>query len=288
MASFILQQGKVTFCRLVNSTAVTARKMTVGSKTLANGVNIYYEKVGQGNHPILLIPGALGSTETDFQPQLKNLNRKEFTVVCFDPRGNGKSRPPERDFPPDFLYRDANDGAALMEILGFKQYSVVGWSDGGNSACILAANCPERVNKLVVWGSNAYFSKEELNLYKGIRDLEKWSTKMKQPMVDMYGGKLFEKMWHGWVDAFDRMAKNCDEDGNTDLYKSELPKITCQTLIVHGMKDALVPKFQPEFLHKNIKNSRLICWEDGKHNLHLRYAERFNALVEQFLTSSKL
>ena len=44
------------------------------------------------------------------------LNHDKFTVICWDPRGYGKSRPPERDFPVDFFYRDANDAAKLMEV----------------------------------------------------------------------------------------------------------------------------------------------------------------------------
>jgi len=58
-----------------------------------------------------------GCTETDFAPQLAGLNRQKYTVIGWDPRGYGKSRPPNRDFPLDFLYRDADDAAALMQVM---------------------------------------------------------------------------------------------------------------------------------------------------------------------------
>ena len=58
------------------------------------------------------MPGALGSTQSDFGPQLKGLS-DDFTVVAFDPRGYGKSIPPKRDFPADFFARDADDAAGL-------------------------------------------------------------------------------------------------------------------------------------------------------------------------------
>lgn len=57
-----------------------------------------------------------GSTWTDFGPQLKTLNKERFTVVGFDPRGYGQSRPPDRDFPPDFFERDAKDAVDLMQV----------------------------------------------------------------------------------------------------------------------------------------------------------------------------
>lgn len=64
----------------------------------------------------ILVSSATGSTRTDFEPQLKSLNKERFTVVGWDPRGYGQSRPPDRDFPPDFFERDAKDAVDLMKV----------------------------------------------------------------------------------------------------------------------------------------------------------------------------
>ena len=90
---------------------------TISSKIQVNGVEIHYEVAGQSNHVVLCLPGALGSTQSDFGPQLKELE-DEFTVIAFDPRGYGKSIPPKRDFPANYFVRDANDATALMKTLG--------------------------------------------------------------------------------------------------------------------------------------------------------------------------
>lgn len=37
-------------------------------------------------------------------------------MVAWDPRGYGHSRPPDRDFPMDFLERDAKDAVDLMKV----------------------------------------------------------------------------------------------------------------------------------------------------------------------------
>ncbi|KAG0444387.1 hypothetical protein HPB47_013853 [Ixodes persulcatus] len=55
------------------------------------------------------------STRTDFSPQLEKLDRKQFTLVAWDPPGYGFSRPPERTFPVDFYHRDARVVAQLMK-----------------------------------------------------------------------------------------------------------------------------------------------------------------------------
>ena len=46
----------------------------------------------------------------------------------------------------------------------------------------------------------------------------------------------------------------CGVLGN--ICDDKLGDIKCPTLIVHGQKDALVPQFHADHLHKNIKGSR--------------------------------
>ncbi len=60
----------------------------------------------------------IGSGESDFGPQLANLDGKVFTIVAWDPPGYGKSRPPDRDFSKgkETFYEDARLAAALMKV----------------------------------------------------------------------------------------------------------------------------------------------------------------------------
>ena len=97
--------------------SITRFMHSESGKCLVNNVELYYEKVGQGPKVLLCLPGALGSTRTDFGPQLEQL-KKNFTLIAFDPRGYGKSIPPNRDFPLDFYHRDADDAFGLMQHLG--------------------------------------------------------------------------------------------------------------------------------------------------------------------------
>src|SRR5579871_5291235 len=123
------------------------------------GLELHFERRGQG-HPLLLIPGALGTGAGDFPGQIDWFAERGFEVIAPDPRGYGRSRPPERDYPLDFYHRDASDMFALMSDLGHVRFSILGWSDGGNVAVIMAAACPERVAKLVVFGGQSYLTAE--------------------------------------------------------------------------------------------------------------------------------
>ncbi|XP_075682803.1 serine hydrolase BPHL isoform X4 [Rhinoderma darwinii] len=143
-------------------TAITSGRMEV------NGANLHYQRTGCGDHVLLLLPGALGSSQTDFGPQLKFLNKDIFTIIGWDPRGYGLSIPPARDYPADFFSRDAKDAVDLMQAMNFKRFSLLGWSDGGITALIAAGSYPSLINKLVVWGANAYVTEEDLDLYNAV------------------------------------------------------------------------------------------------------------------------
>ncbi|XP_072535513.1 valacyclovir hydrolase isoform X2 [Salminus brasiliensis] len=223
---------------------------------------------------------SLGSGQTDFGPQLEKLDKRRFTVVAWDPRGYGCSRPPDRDFPLDFFHRDAKDAVDLMQALGFRRFSLLGWSDGGITALITAALNPALIKKIVVWGSNAYVSEQDVKIYNAIRDVSLWSERMRKPMEEMYGTQYFTQTWERWVDGISQFTRNPQGSICTEL----LQLIVCPTLIVHGAKDPMVPSFHPEYLLQNIRGSRLHIMPEGKHNLHLRFATEFNTLVEKFLT----
>ena len=143
------KSNKVTFHR--NTRCVS----TISSKRKVNGVEIHYEVAGQGSDVILCMPGALGSTQSDFGPQLKGLS-DEFTVIAFDPQGYGKSIPPKRDFPADFFARDADDAAGLMNDLS-KCTTVVNNLRHirrfytPNAAILITSENRQRISALLLW-----------------------------------------------------------------------------------------------------------------------------------------
>lgn len=231
-------------------------------------------------HPILCLPGALGTARTDFEPQLEELPalNSDFNVISFDPRGYGKSRPPRRDYPLNFLERDADDAKAIMDQLGYKKFSVIGWSDGANSGAILAAKYPESVNRLVLIGGNAYISQEDVECMRSISDISTWSEKMYTALHQVYGSDL-QPMWTEWFKTYTKLHTL-----GGDLICSYLPEIKCKTLVTAGTKDPLVPTFHAEYLHERIGHSKLHWFEGGKHNVHLKFASEFNQLVAEFLT----
>ena len=240
------------------------------------GVNLYYEDRGQGQ-PLLLIPGALGTGQSDFSPQLDALPGEGLRVIAPDARGYGKSRPPAREFPLDFYEQDARDCAALMDAIGCDSYAVGGWSDGAIIGLLLTLIRPRNVAKLVIWGGNAHLTTEDIEAYEQTRLLSSWSSRMVQAMGEIYGDQL-QNLWSAWCDAMQAIYK-----AGGDICRQRLGEIHCPTFILHGSKDPLVPNFHADILHQGIPGSRLHFFPEGKHNIHQAYAQEFNRLLVEFL-----
>jgi valacyclovir hydrolase len=241
------------------------------------GLTMHFEKAGQG-HPLLLIAGALGTGAGDFPGQIGWFAERGFEVIAPDPRGYGRSRPPERDYPPDFYHRDAADMFALMSALGHQRFSIIGWSDGGNVAVIMATERPERVASLVVFGGQSLLTAEEITAFNNIRKISAWSPRAAEAMRAIYGEAL-DDLWDRYVAGQEALF-----NAGGDLYRPLLKKVRCPTFVLHGAKDPLTPGLHAEAIHRAIAGSRLHIFPEGKHNIHIRYADEFNRLVYAFLT----
>ena len=240
-------------------------------------MSLHFEQTGQG-HPLLLIPGALGTGASDFPGQTGWFAERGFDVIAPDPRGYGRSRPPERDFPLDFYQRDAADMFALMAALVHPRFSVMGWSDGANVAAIMAAEEPGRVQKLVVFGGQSFLTAEEIAAFNNIREISAWSPRAAEAMRAIYGEGL-DELWDRYVAGQEALFH-----AGGDLYRPLLAKIRCPTFVLHGAEDPLTPGLHAEAIHRGIAGSRLHIFPKGRHNIHIRYAEEFNGLVHAFLT----
>ena len=244
-----------------------------------DGTDIHYVQAGCGPHTVLMLPGALGSGATDFAPQLKHLNHDKYTLIAWDPQGYGYGQAAGRDWSGNFLLRDAHQAAKLMQKLDHTRYSLLGWSDGGITALLMAAHHPTSVRRVVQWGANAYLTEGEIASYQSIRDISAWSERMRTPFIQMYGERKFQELWENWIDNFCRFYT----DHQGDVCRSALSRVTCPLLTVHGQKDPLVPQFYADYITQHVKGAELKNFPEGKHNLHMKYFKEVNLLIEDFL-----
>jgi len=114
-----------------------------------DGVPIHYIERGTGPDAVVLVHGFLGNT-LSFRYLIPDL-AKDRRVVAVDLKGFGFSgRPKKGDYS---MTAQARLVVRLMDKLGIDRASVVGHSLGGEVGMRVAANSPERVDRLVLAAS---------------------------------------------------------------------------------------------------------------------------------------
>ena len=115
-------------------------------KIKVNGIEMYYEKAGEGR-PLVLVHGN-SADHREFKDSIWLL-RRHFTVYNVDSRCHGLSTKVD-----ELHYTDmADDMVAFMDQLDLRDVVFYGFSDGGIIGLLAAMKC-ERIGMLITSGAN--------------------------------------------------------------------------------------------------------------------------------------
>jgi len=120
-----------------------------GHWAVVNHHRIYFEVYGTGR-PLLLLHGGGGDIRGAWGKQIEEFSRTH-EVIAPEQAGHGHS--PDVEGPMTYA-RMTEDTAALLKLLTVSGVDVVGWSDGGIEALMLAVRYPELIRRVVVTGAN--------------------------------------------------------------------------------------------------------------------------------------
>ena len=96
---------------------------------------IYYEENGAGE-PVLLLPGF--SDRIEGHAALRRALVPGNRVIAAELPGSGRSGPQPREYTASYLADDARSFAALLRSLGTGPTHLLGFSDGGEVALLMA------------------------------------------------------------------------------------------------------------------------------------------------------
>ena len=118
------------------------------------GHSTWVEEQGGGMQTVLLLHGGLSSSD-DLLGTIGGALSAERRVVAFDRRGHGRTA--DTDAP--FHYADmAQEAIAVLEDVVGGAAHLIGFSDGGNVALMVALTRPDLVGKMVTIGANFHYS----------------------------------------------------------------------------------------------------------------------------------
>ncbi|MEQ9188342.1 MAG: alpha/beta fold hydrolase [Cryomorphaceae bacterium] len=114
----------------------------------SNGVNIYYQTVGEGT-PILVINGGPGFSSEGFLTIAEEIASFECQAILYDQRGTGKSEMTVIDSSTVTMDLMVQDMEALRTKLGLDSWILFGHSFGGMMANYYASKHPEHVSAII-------------------------------------------------------------------------------------------------------------------------------------------
>lgn len=147
---------------------------------------VAYQVFGAGPPDLVFTPSWVTNMDAMWdEPSLASYMERlaSFSrVVCYDKRGSGVSDPvPLASLPTIELWTD--DARTVMDALGIEQAAVLGDTEGGPMAAMLAASHPERVSALVL-----------VNTFARWRRADDYPIGMPEATVE----KLLERYEHHW------------------------------------------------------------------------------------------
>ncbi|MEO8859845.1 MAG: alpha/beta hydrolase [Ginsengibacter sp.] len=225
------------------------------------GIKMYCEIYGTGK-PLLMIHGNGGSISS-FENNIPYFSKK-YRVIVADSRSQGKSKDEGDSLSFEMM---ADDEAALLNKLNVDSAYVLGWSDGGIVALLLAIRHPEKVMKLASTGANL------------------WPD----------SSAIISSVWEDDKATFESLENNQlandQEKNNKKLFLldwlqpnislSELHEINCPSLIIGGDHD-IIKTEHTTVIYQNIPNAELWIVPNSGHGTLVEHKDEFNKMVDEF------
>ena len=245
-----------------------------GSYITIKNVKIYYEEYGQGI-PLILLHGGFGSI-SHFKNIIEPLSKK-YRVIAMDSPGQGRSE--QIDSMSYQIY--SNYYAEFIDILKLDSVYVLGWSDGGNSAFILAYDRPDKVKKVIVSGANSDtdgYQDGDLEMMKSQSDPKNISDEVRTKWVPAFLSKTPNK--DNWEKSYKQLHKMwVTKEVISDAH---LSNIKSKFLIVYGDKDIMKLEHGLH-IYKTIKGSEFCILPNTSHWVFKEKPDLITGIILNFL-----
>ena len=234
----------------------------VGKYYNIRGIKMYCEIYGEGK-PLLLIHGNGGSIKV-FYSNIPFFSKK-YKVIALDSRAQGKTIDTKDSLSFEMM---ADDEAALLDALHIDSAYVLGWSDGGINALLLAMRHPEKVIKLVSTGANIWPDSTAIVPSDWISEKNAFDTTQTKNFTakEKNDWKLFLLDWF-----------------QPNISLEQMHSIKCPALIIGGDHDVIRVE-HTVVIAKNIPNAYLWILPNSGHATLIEHKDEFNKKADDFFS----
>ena len=248
--------------------------------------DIFIDDVGNG-YPFIFVHGFLGSSE--MWSLQKDYFKSKFRIVSPALPGFGESH---RATSLNSINDMADFVLKVIDEKKINKFHLIGHSMGGMIVQEIAKIAGDKIEKLICFATSSIG--EIPGRFETIDETRK---KLIDEGIDISFSRVPKKWFiKGDQDKNYYLCKNAVKhvslhtaDNALNAMKNwngreNLKNIKNETLIVWGDKDTSYNFDQVDTLNKNIINSRLEIFKNCSHNVHLEETEKFNKLIEDFIT----
>jgi len=243
----------------VKVTPTLGNNPELGNYMDVNGVKLYYEVYGKGE-PLLMLNGN-NSSMARFSKQIDALSKK-YMVIGLDSRGQGKSTSNDTKITYELMADDVN---TFLDKMQLKNVNILGWSDGGNIAVILAMQHPDKVNKMAIMGTVLYNDDSSITAETN-KIIRKQIKRMEERGVAKTN-----------MDYRLKVLLMTEPHINPD----SLQNIKAPTLVMAGQHD-VVKENHTKLIAEKISKSKLVIFKGAGHEAPEEISELFNETVLNF------
>ena len=256
------------FYRMSNRIKITRHEIQAGQQT------IYYQVAGkEDGEPVILVHGLSASSRW----WVRNIPAlaEHYHVYLLDLPGFGLMRRFRRHFILDELSATIT---AWMDALDINQAHLIGHSMGGYICLRMAAQHPERIQRLVLVSP------------AGIPHIRSVHGYLLPLLITIRYCKpaFLPILFSDALRAGPRTLLRATQDLLTKDIRDSLHDIVTPTLLVWGEYDALVPPVFGDILRQEIKGARLLVLKQAGHVVMFDQAEEFNEAVVGFLEGERV
>jgi 3-oxoadipate enol-lactonase len=249
-------------------------------------LRINYALEGRSGAAVLVLSNSLGTNYSMWDPQVPEF-LKTLRVLRYDTRGHGQSSVTPGPYSIEQLGKDV---LGLADAVGVKRFHFCGLSMGGMIGMWLAANAPDRVNKLVLCNTAAKIGNAK-TWNARIDAIRKDGMKpMAAAVVERWFTPVFREKDRTTVARTQNMleeanpegyAANCAAVRDFD-FRERLGETRKTTLVISGKHDPATTPADGRFLAEHIAGARYVEL-NAAHLSNIEDGERFTEEVSTFL-----
>ncbi len=256
-----------------------------------DGTRIYYEVNRFSSRNFLVFVHGLSGNHTAFNPVIKLFNKKKISNLTLDLRGHGKSSK-RADIT---IEKCALDLYAIIKKEKIKNCILVGHCFGGPVCLEFYKKMPGCIRKIVLMNTtyttpflgtklDKKYNKKILSILEKVlarhhplrkefiyNNCEKYK---KRGLLYIFLKDLFANPTETYLKSLIAYFSNNQE--------KLLGMIRVPVLIIGGKKDIYISYKASEFMHKRIKNSKLVIMKEADHILVIREPELVFGMLFDF------